>query len=295
MKQKVSLVLSGGGARGIAHIGVIEELKQQNFEIVSLTGTSMGALVGGIYALGKLDEFRNWLFELDKLKIFKLFDYSFSSQGLIKGDRVINELHKFIPDKKIEDLKIIYSAVAVDILNKKEVVFKKGSTFEAMRASIAIPTVFTPIKKANTLLVDGGVLNNIPINHAKRSHGDLLIAVNVNANTPLYKPELLKEEIETKQSIYLQKIKEFHNQMQSIIPINKNESFDYFNLISKTINLMIEHITMTNIEKYPPDILINVSRQSCGVFDFYKAEEMYEIGRHSAKESLEKHNNKMNI
>src|SRR5512145_317957 len=98
MKQKVSLVLSGGGAKGIAHIGVIEELEKQNFEIVSLTGTSMGALVGGIYTLGKLEEFKKWLFALNKLKIFNLFDFSFSSQGLIKGDKVINELQKFIPD-----------------------------------------------------------------------------------------------------------------------------------------------------------------------------------------------------
>jgi NTE family protein len=130
MKQKVSLVLSGGGARGIAHIGVIEELKKQDFEIVSITGKSMGALVGGIYALGKLEEFKNWLFELDKLKIFKLLDFSFTPQGLIKGDKVFNELKKFISDSKIEDLNIFYAAVAVDILNKKEIVFSNGSVYE---------------------------------------------------------------------------------------------------------------------------------------------------------------------
>ncbi len=293
MKQKVSLVLSGGGAKGIAHIGVIEELENQNFEIASLTGTSMGALVGGIYALGKLEEFKKWLFALDKLKIFKLFDFTFSSQGLIKGDKVINELQKFIPDQKIEDLNLFYVAVAVDILNKKEVAFKNGSIFEAIRASIAIPTVFMPVKKENALLIDGGVLNNIPINHATRTPGDLLIAVNVNADIPLYKPSLLEVEIETKQSIYLKKIRDFQTHLQKIIPSNKNENLDYFNLISKTINLMMEHITQTTIEKYPPDILINISRHSCGTFDFYKAEEMYEIGRYSAKNILEANKNKI--
>lgn len=293
IKQKVSLVLSGGGARGIAHIGVIEELEKRDFEIVSITGTSMGALVGGIFALGKLEEFKKWLFTLDKLKVFKLVDFTFSSQGLVKGDRVINELKKFISDKKIEDLQIFYAAIAVDLLNKKEVVFTNGSIYEAIRASIAIPTVFTPVNMENTLLVDGGVLNNIPINYAKRFPGDLLIAVNVNADIPLSKPIILKKEIETKQSVYRKKIKDFQNQLLKITPSNKKESLGYFNLINKTISLMTDHITQTTIEKYPPDILIKISKKSCGTFDFYKAEEMVEIGRHSAQKILEVHENKI--
>lgn len=292
MKQKASLVLSGGGARGIAHIGVIEELEKLDFEIVSITGTSMGALVGGIYTLGKLNEFKTWLYTLDKLEIFKLLDFTFSSQGLVKGDRVRNELKKFISDKKIEDLKISYAAVAVDILNKKEVIFKKGSMYEAIRASIAIPTVFTPVNMDNTFLVDGGVLNNIPINHAKRFPGDLLIAVNVNADIPFNKSTLLKKEVEIKQSIYRKKINNFHNHLQKINPAIKNENLDYFNLINKTISLMTNHISQITINKYPPDILITVSNESCGTFDFYKAEEMVEIGRISAHNILEAHKNK---
>jgi Predicted esterase of the alpha-beta hydrolase superfamily len=291
MKQKVSLVLSGGGARGIAHIGVIEELEKLDFKIVSITGTSMGALVGGIYALGHLNEFKKWLYTLDKLKVFKLVDFTFSSQGLVKGDRVFNELKKFISDKKIEDLNIFYAAVAVDLLNKKEVVFKKGSIYEAIRASIAIPTVFTPVNMENTLLVDGGVLNNIPVNHAKRFPGDKLIAVNVNADIPLIKPTLLKKETETIQSIYRKKIKDFQNQLQKHNSSIKNENLGYFNLINKTISLMTDHITQTTIEKYPPDILINISKKSCGTFDFYKAEELVEIGRYSAQKILEVYKN----
>lgn len=294
MKQKVSLVLSGGGARGIAHIGVIEELEKLDFEIVSITGTSMGALVGGIYALGKLDEFKKWLYNLDKLEVFKLLDFTFSSQGLVKGDRVINELKKFTKDKKIEDLKIVYAAVAVDILNKKEVILKKGSIYEAMRASIAIPTVFTPVNMGNTLLVDGGVLNNIPINHAKRFSDDLLIVVNVNADIPFTKPTLLKNEVKTNQSTYRKKINDFKNQLQKIIPAVKNENLGYFDLINKTISIMTNQISEITIEKYPPDILIKVSKESCGTFDFYKAEDMVEVGRISAQKALEAHKNKMN-
>ncbi|MFZ4414117.1 MAG: patatin-like phospholipase family protein [Bacteroidales bacterium] len=289
MKQKVSLVLSGGGARGIAHIGVIEELEKRGYEIVSLCGTSMGALVGGIYALGKLDEFKAWLFTLDKIKVFKLVDFSFTSQGLIKGDRIIKTLKEFIPDKNIEELPLFFAAVAVDLLKKEEVVFTKGSIYEALRASISIPTVFTPVSLGSTLLVDGGILNNIPVNHALRCSGDILIAVNVNADIPVYKPLLLKKESVAKESVYMKKIKEFQQQLNknNPEPENHNGKLGYFNLISKTLSLMTEHIALANIEKYPPDMLIDISRHSCEMFDFYKAEELVEIGRHSAMEFLE--------
>ncbi len=293
MKQKVSLVLSGGGARGSAHIGVIEELEKQGFEIVSIAGTSMGSVVGGIYALGKLEEFKTWLLRLDKLEVFKLLDFSFSSQGLVKGDRVMNEVKKFISDKRIEDLEIAYVAVAVDILNKKEVIFEEGSIYEAIRASMSFPTIFTPVNKDNTMLIDGGVLNNIPINHAKRFPDDLLIAVNVNANIPFNNPISLNKDNETKQSIYRNKIKEFQHKLQKIIPQNKHDNLGYFHLINKTISLMTTHISQTTIEKYPPDILISVSKDSCGTFDFYKAEEMVAVGRYAAQKILAEHKYKV--
>jgi NTE family protein len=288
MKQKVSLVLSGGGARGIAHIGVIEALEKQGYEIVSICGTSMGALVGGIYALGKLAEFKAWLFTLDKIKVFKLVDFSFTSQGLIKGDRVIKTLKEFIPDKNIEALPFLYAAVAVDLLKKEDVVFTKGSIFEAIRASISIPTVFTPVSLGSTLLIDGGILNNIPVNHAIRCKGDLLIAVNVNADIPIYKPKLLKKETIVQESIYMKKIKTFQQQLykSNPEPENHNEKLGYFNLISRTLNLMTEYIAQANLEKYPPDIMINISRYSCEMYDFYKAEELVEIGRHATAEVL---------
>ncbi len=137
MKQKVSLVLSGGGARGMAHIGVIEELEKQGYEIASLAGTSMGALVGGVYAVGKIDELKNWLYSLDKRKTFSLIDFTFSKQGFVKGDKVFQKMKDFVPDINIEDLKIPYLAVASDILRKKEVVFTSGPLLDAIRASVA--------------------------------------------------------------------------------------------------------------------------------------------------------------
>ncbi|GET34176.1 serine protease [Prolixibacter bellariivorans] len=291
MNQQVSLVLSGGGARGIAHIGVIEELEKQGFEIKSIAGTSMGALVGGVFALGKMEEYKKWLYSLDRMKVFALIDFTLSSQGLVKGDKVLNKMKEFIPDAKIEELNIHYAAIAADIVNKKEVVFTKGSVFKAIRASMAIPTVFTPVKTKNGLLVDGGVINNIPLNHVKRESGDLLIAVNVNADIPLEKPAVSKKEEKADQSVYQQKIKEFYQHLQDILPSNKEEKLGYFDLINKTIGMMTYHIGQTNLKNHPPDILIEISHDACTTYDFYKAKELVEIGRHATVKSIMKANN----
>jgi NTE family protein len=294
-KKKVALVLSGGGARGIAHIGAIEELLRNDFEITSVAGTSMGAMVGSVYAMGKMEQFRDWLLSLDKMKVFKLVDFTFSSQGLIKGDRVLTEMKKFIEDTRIEDLKIPFAAVAADLINKKEVVFTEGSVYEAIRASIAIPTVFTPVKQNKSLLVDGGVLNNIPIDHVKRKRGDILVVVNVNANIPIDKPAEPKKVSEEKLSVYKQKIAEFHDFFQDIFNSDKEEKLGYFDLIDKTIGLMIYHNAQSAIERHSPDILIKVSRDACATYDFYKAGDLVEIGRHAAKKSIEAYTGKEKV
>ena len=254
----------------------------------------MGAFVGAVYSIGKMEEYKNWIYTLDKLEVFKLIDFTFSSQGLVKGDRVFKKMKEFIPDINIEDLKIHYSATATDITNRKEVVFTKGSIYEAVRASIAIPTVISPVKTENSLLVDGGVINPVPINHAKRTKDDILVVVHVNADVPVYKPPIAKNEKDKKQSIYLKRIKKFQNQLNKINPKAKNEKLGYFNLMNNTVGLLTYQISKMMIEKYPPNILINISRKSCDIFDFYKAEELVEIGRHAAIRSLEEYKNKLN-
>jgi len=286
MGQKVSLVLSGGGARGIAHIGVIEELEKQGCEIFSISGTSMGALVGGVYALGKMEEFKNWLYTLDKLKVFGLVDFSLSTQGLIKGDKVLNTMKDFIPDSRIEDLGIYYTAVAADVIKKKEVTFTEGSIYDAIRASIAIPSVITPVKTEDGLLVDGGVLNNIPVSYAKRISGDILVVVNVNADIPVFKQFNSKKERETRKSVYQQKILEFYNQLRNSNNTTEAESIGYFDLINKTIGMMKYRMAQMVLEKYSPDILVNVPHDSCGTYDFYRAEEMVEMGKYAARKSF---------
>jgi NTE family protein len=288
-KQKVSLVLSGGGARGIAHIGAIEVLEEMGFEIASIAGTSMGAVVAGVYALGKMEAYRQWLCSLDKLKVFSLVDFSFSTQGLVRGDKLFNITKEFILDANIEDLDIPFVAVAADIIHRKEVVFTHGSVFDAVRASIAIPTIFTPVKTEDGgLLVDGGIINNIPINHVKRVAGDILIVIDVNADVPLDKPVIAENETVDKQSVYQKKIKSFFGQLHNILPLNHTESrLGYFDVINKTLNLMTYYNTQLALEKHSPDMMINISRLSCSGYDFFKAEQMVELGRSAAIKGIE--------
>lgn len=177
----VSLVLGSGGARGYAHIGAIEELVAQGYDIRSVSGASMGALVGGMYAAGQLDAFRDWVRALQRLDVLRLLDWTFSGGGFIKGDRVIDQLRKLIGDIRIEDLAVSYTAVAVDLYAQREVWFSRGPLYDAIRASIAIPTVFRPHHYEGRTLVDGGLLNPVPITPTLRDLTDCTIAIDVNA------------------------------------------------------------------------------------------------------------------
>ena len=268
MKKDITLVLSGGGARGIAHIGVIEELLKMNVNIASISGTSMGALIGGIYAVGKLEEFKQWMLKVNRTKIFKLIDFSFSTQGLVKGERIFNEIKPFITDANIEDLPIKYTATAFDIVNGREVVFDKGSLFNAIRASISIPTIFTPLTIGDSVFIDGGVVNNIPINTAKRVQNDIVIAVNVNAGV-------------TDDIVYFSELeqlsKQNENTTKSIYRINKN--INYFFLVNNSLVTMTNHISNLILEKNPPDVLVEIPRNIAGIFEFYNAKSIINSGK----------------
>lgn len=197
MKQEISLILGSGGARGYAHIGVIEELLAQGYEIRSIAGSSMGALIGALYACGKLDEFKTWTLTLDIFSVAKLLDFSFTGTGIIQGDKVFHVIEKIIGDVLIEDLPIPYTAVATDLIKQKEIWIQKGRLIDAIRASIAIPTVFTPKKIANRYLIDGGVLNPLPIAPTIADDTDMTIAVNLSANVSKeYKIDIPKKERE---------------------------------------------------------------------------------------------------
>jgi len=288
MKQKVALVLGSGGARGTAHIGVIRELIKQGYEISSIAGTSMGALVGGVYASGKLNEYESWLCSLSKINMFNLVDFTLSKKGIIKADKVLRKIQTFIPDQNIEDLPIKFSAVTTNMSQKKEIVLTKDSLFEAIRASISIPLVITPVVKNETLFVDGGVLNPVPVNRVFRHEGDILIAVNVNAQIPDQTATVYNSEWRYFEKLTSRKLYSFQKKLSKLITINKKDSMGYFNLIGETTYLMLSQISKLTLEMSPPDLVIEVSRHACGAFDFYKATELIELGKKVAIEGLDK-------
>ncbi len=282
MEKKVSLVLSSGGARGIAHIGVIEELERRGYTIASVSGTSMGALVGGIYAAGGLKLYKEWMLTLDKMDVFSLVDFTISGRGLVKGEKVLKEMKKIIPDKNIEDLNIPYSAISTDIINGKEIVFDKGSLYDAIRASVSIPTVFTPFEHQGLKLVDGGVVNPIPINRVARSQNDILVVVDVNATIPFKRIkksyEITEEKKFAKDKRFSKYVNLLSHKFNSLVPKSEKDKLGYFNIMNRTTSLMVHQISQMAIETGKPDVLVNIPHESFGVFDFYKTEEIIQIG-----------------
>jgi NTE family protein len=299
MKQRnIALVLSSGGARGLAHIGAIEELEKSGYTITSVAGASMGAMVGGMYAAGQLEAFKSWMCSLDKKGVFDLLDFTLSTSGVIKGERVMDVLKKIIADRKIESLPIPYCAVATDIINSQEIIFRKGSLYNAIKASSSIPTLVTPFTLNELLLVDGGVMNPVPINHVVRTKHDLLVVVNVNANMSIENNKNATGAIVDEKSIpengkeifskYLSYFNTILKKNVTPVPTNKPEHLGYFELMSKSINLMIQQISGLTIELYKPDILINVSKDTSSIYDFHKSAEIIEEGARMAREALGK-------
>jgi NTE family protein len=268
LKKNVSLVLSSGGARGIAHIAVIDELEKRGYEICSIAGTSAGAMIGGIYASGNFGIFKEWMFKLTPVDIVKLFDFSFSTNGLVKGDKIFQELGKLFPDQNIEDMPIPFVAISSDISNNKEVIIDSGSLFNAIRASISIPTFFKPLRKGDSLLVDGGLFNPAPVNRIKRFENDLLMVVNV---------ETLKNDFPL--AVEITEKPGTQSLLNSVIPFKYHGMPGYIQLVNKTIGIMLSQLADLTMEKYHPDLVININRDYFGTYDFHKYDEIMEIGK----------------
>jgi len=280
MKQNVALVLSSGGSRGLAHIGVINELVKQGFQITSVSGSSIGSVIGGLYAMGKLHEYTEWVNTFNKRDIWGFMDFTLATNGLLKGERVFAKMITFIPDINIEDMPIPFAAVATDILHEKEVVFTKGRFYKAVRASVAIPAVFTPVKINDTILVDGGILNPIPIEHVLRKNGDILIVVNLYGEK---NGDITKEKNDD--NGYLNRL---INPLLNLITTGDRSSKGYYSLLSSTTSAMIHRIAKMSIEKHKPDLVINIPHDSANTFDFYRAKELIELGENATKKALQK-------
>lgn len=281
MKKKIALVLSGGGARGLAHIGAIETLESHGYEITSIAGCSMGALIGGMYAAGKLPEVKDWVLALDRRKVLSLVDFSLSLTHLVKGDRVMEALKEIVPDVNIEDLPIPYTAVATDWNSGKEVIFDHGSLYDAIRASISIPLFLNPVRREDMLLVDGGLVNSLPLNRVVRHSGDLLFGINVSTHD--YQGELLMQQFVERKLLSKSIPAAVMNRiMKHFEGININ----YVTLLMRTIAIMLEQNTRQQILISRPDLVVQVPMKRYGVFDFDKAAAILQIGKHKTSRAL---------
>lgn len=280
MKQKVALVLASGGARGLAHIGAIEELESRGYEISSIAGCSIGALIAGIYASGKLEEGKRWFLSLDTQKILSLGDFSLSRNYLVKGDRTVEAFKQIVPDSLIENLPIPVSLVASDVIHNREVVMETGSLFEAVRASVSIPLFFRPVKKGDMLLVDGGILNACPLNRVHRTEGDILAALNISA------PDSM--EVEKPKPLVPQKIIDrlpdfISDKVEDLIREREedylSDSVTYASLLSRMTDMMIQNNTVLMNQLVHCDILAEMPMNQYPTFAFDKAAEIIEQGR----------------
>ncbi|NVK41299.1 MAG: patatin-like phospholipase family protein [Oceanospirillaceae bacterium] len=287
MKVTVSLVLGSGGARGYAHIGVIEELERRGYRIKAIAGSSMGALIGGLYAAGSLADYRDWVLGLKRIDILRLMDVTFT-RGAIRGERVFARLRELVGDPLIETLPIAFTAVATDLAHQKEVWFQSGPLLEAVRASVAVPGFFTPVVKDNRVLVDGGVLNPLPIIPTVAAHADIIVAVDLN--TSRYRMPV----VDMPQNVYLdhpglsdegppeRKAKDAEQAAR-----NQKERFaGRMDIILSSVEAMQSSLGEYKIAGYPPDLTINVPKEAGSFYEFHRAAEMIELGREIARERL---------
>ena len=288
--KTVSLVLGSGGARGLTHIGVIHWLEDNGYDIRSISGCSMGALIGGMYACGKLDVFEEWVRAISKLDIIRLLDVSWGKQGLVEGERIITALKELIGDRRIEDLPIKYTAVAADIKREKEVWLKRGSLFDAIRASISLPLFFTPVEMNGMKLLDGGILNPVPIAPTFEDNTDQTIAINLGAPPSGNPQPVLKIEAKDANDSPVDgvhaKIRNFIEDLKGRTPLDNAGSWNMLSIADQTFDAMQGAIARQKLAAYPPDHTIMIARDACGTLEFDRADEMITLGYETADATL---------
>ncbi|WNL41243.1 patatin-like phospholipase family protein [Halomonas sp. PAMB 3264] len=313
--KKVALVLGSGGARGYAHIGVIEALEARGFEIISIAGCSMGALIAGIYASNKLAEYREWVCNLDYLDVLKLVDVTWSPMGAMRANKVMNKLEALIGDTLIEDLPIPVTTVATDLVRQREVWFQRGPLLRAIRASIAVPGVITPVHLGDQVLVDGGLLNPLPMMPILSAHeADLVVAVNVTAQSP--QPVSLEELLPVDEQDERTRLERDHDANlggwmdgvraatkrlwdgfgaqddewveEESIEARGQREWGKLDMILESFDITQAALAKYKVAGYPPDVLIEVPKTVCSTYEFHRARDLIRLGRHLADEALER-------
>lgn len=308
MGKNVALVLGSGGARGLAHIGAIEALEERGYTITSIAGCSMGSIIAGMYAAGQLKEAKDWFLSVDKQLILRMMDINLlSGNSIVKGERIIAELEKVVPDRPIEDLNIPCSIVATDMIHSDEVVFRTGSLFEAVRASISIPLFFKPVQIGKRLLIDGGILNPLPLHVIERTPGDILVAADISGKDSMpieevYEPidvegklaEVKKSGIPVPKS-WEQQLRSLGKRVDNILEQRARDlgrKVSFISLLDRMSDIQIQQNTLLSLRLTPPDIHAVMRQYAYNTFDFDKAEQIIADGKKIMNEALDKYENK---
>jgi NTE family protein len=284
--RTVSLVLGSGGARGLAHIGVIQWLTENGYEIRSIAGTSMGALVGGIYATGKLEVYAEWVLALQRRHVLRLLDPTMGRAGIFKGERIIGVLRELIGDCDIESLPISFTAVATDLDSGKEVWLRSGRLFDAIRASMATPMVFTPFQIGDRILIDGAVVNPVPVAPTLGATTDLTVAVDLSGPTES-RPAASPDPSLIREDRYRKGILKFFESVRPL-PKRREPSRGLLDVAFSAMQSMHDTIAELKLSAYSPDVIIKVPRNACGFFEFWRAEELISLGRERAANAFAK-------
>lgn len=288
--ETVSLVLGSGGARGHAHVGVIHAIEERGLAIRNIAGASMGSVIGGIYAADELATYCEWAENLSQRDVLRLLDFSFTWTSIFKGERIFDVLKDLIGDRQIEDLDRGFTAVATAVEEQREVWINKGSLFAAIRASTAVPGVFAPVELQGRTLVDGGLINPIPIAPTLNDSTDITIAVNLNAISGKWESTQPQEprENEATESRHKTAISKF---LDALLPDKDKdqEPPDAADLLTKSIDVMQGAIARLKLAAYSPDITIDVPRDACTFFEFHRATELREIGHELTVSALDQY------
>lgn len=308
MGKNVALVLGSGGARGLAHIGAIEALEERGYTITSIAGCSMGSIIAGMYAAGQLKEAKEWFLSVDKQLILRMMDINLLSvNSLVKGERIIEELQKVVPDRPIESLNIPCTLVATDMIHSDEVIFRTGSLFEAVRASISIPLFFKPVQIGKRLLIDGGILNPLPLHVVERTPGDILVAADISGKNsmptePIPEPidvegrlaELTKKGIPVPKS-WEEQLRQLGKRVDAIRAERAKDlgrNVNFFGLLDRMSDIQIQQNTLLSLRLTPPDVHSVMRQYAYNTFDFDKAEQIIADGKRLMSEALDKYENK---
>lgn len=280
--EKVALALGAGGARGLAQVGVIEALCARGLEIVAISGSSSGALVGGIHAAGKLGEFREHLERLGRGDFLRLLDPVVGEGGLMRGDALVEAMREVVGDPRIEDLEIDFTAVAVDLERQREVWLRSGPLWEALRASFAIPGLFTPALVHGRALVDGGLLAPLPIAATRLSDAHRLIAVDMH-DWPSQPPGDPAEPGRAEPRSLAARLGDWFERKT----IQEEGEFGISEIMARSLDTMQAQISRMHLALDPPELVIRIPRDACLFYEFWRAKELIEIGRIEADKALD--------